>query len=85
MCNRARNRAEPEAETWFGDGLLTERPRDNRFNLLEMVPRGRAYVVRGENGRRGVDVMSWGVLGGAAAWPMTKLADESVLRLQGEV
>ena len=73
MCNRARNRAEPEAESWFGDGLLTERPRDNRFNPVELAPRGRAYVVREEAGRRGIDVMGWDVLGGNAPWPMTNV------------
>lgn len=73
MCNRARNRSEPEAETWFGDGFLTERPRDNRFNPVELMPKGRAYVVREEDGRRGLDVMTWDVLGGQAAWPMTNV------------
>ena len=73
MCNRARNRAEPEAETWFGDGFLTERPQDNRFNPVELVPRARAWIVREDGGRRGVDVMSWDVLGGQAAWPMTNV------------
>ena len=59
MCNRARNRAEPEAESWFGDGFLTERPRDNRFNPVELAPRARAYVVREEGGWRGTDVTCW--------------------------
>ena len=73
MCNRARNRAEPEAESWFGDGWLTERPRDNRFDPVELRPKSRAYVVREEGSRRGLDVMTWDVLGGQAAWPMTNV------------
>lgn len=46
MCNRVRDRAEPGAETWFGDGFLTERPRDNRFDPVELRRKSRAYVVR---------------------------------------
>ncbi len=30
-------------------------------------------MIREENGARGVDVMSWDVLGGQAAWPMTNV------------
>lgn len=74
MCNRARNRSEPETLIeHFGGGWLTQRPRDNRFDPRELRPKGRAYVVRQEDGRRGLDVMSWDVLGGQAAWPMTNV------------
>ena len=72
MCNRARNRSEPETISG-ADGWLTERPRDNRFDPVELRPKGRAYVIREEGGRRGVDVMAWDVLGGQAAWPMTNV------------
>lgn len=73
MCNRARMRGEPE--TLFGSAaeLFTERPRDNRFDPQELRPKGRAYVIREEGGQRGWDIMSWDVLGGKAAWPMTNV------------
>lgn len=45
----------------------------SRINSAELTPRSRAYVVRGEGGQRELDVMSWDVLGGAAAWPMTNV------------
>ncbi|MCG7349309.1 SOS response-associated peptidase family protein [Sphingomonas sp. ACRSK] len=74
MCNRARMLGEPETiRTHFGADWLADRPMDNRFNPAELVPRGRAYVVRDREGRRGVDVMSWDVLGGQAKWPMTNV------------
>lgn len=73
MCNRARNDREPE--TLFGSAkkLFSERPRDNRFDPRELRPRGRAYVIREQDGERAWDVMSWDVLGGQAAWPMTNV------------
>lgn len=52
---------------------MNPKPEDNRFNPVELTPRSRAYVVREEGGRRKLDVMSWDVLGGAAAWPMTNV------------
>jgi len=73
MCNRARFKGEPE--TLFGSvaELFRERPRDNRFDPQELRPKGRAYVVREQDGIRGWDVMSWDVLGGKGAWPMTNV------------
>jgi putative SOS response-associated peptidase YedK len=74
MCNRARLSYEPETlHTHFASVFAAERPLDNRFNPRELMPRGRAYVVREEDGRRGLDIMAWDVLGGAAAWPMTNV------------
>lgn len=74
MCNRARNRGEPEAlVAHFALDWLTDKPRDNRFDPVELRPKGRAYVVRDVDGQRGLDVMSWDVLGGGAAWPMTNV------------
>jgi putative SOS response-associated peptidase YedK len=76
MCNRARNRGEPEALfARFGAsaGWLTPKPMDNRFNPVELVPRSRAYVVREEGGRRGLDTMAWDVLGGQGPWPITNV------------
>ncbi len=74
MCNRARLRSEPESlfET-FGGTWLADRPRDNRFNPVELYPKARALVMREEQGRLGLDVMSWDVLGGQAKWPMTNV------------
>ena len=50
----------------FGAQWLAEKPRDNRFDPKELRPKGRAYVIRQQDGARGLDVMSWDVLGGAA-------------------
>lgn len=71
MCNRARNNHEPEtlranlATLWGVD-----RPMDNRFNPAELMPRSRAYVIREEDGRRSVDIVSWDVFGWGA--PVTR-------------
>ena len=74
MCNRARNAGEPETLIErFGAGWLTDKPMDNRFNPVELRPKGRAYVIREQDGKRGIDVMGWDVLGGGAAWPMTNV------------
>lgn len=73
MCNRARFAGEPQ--TLFGatSELFIERPRENTFNPVELMPRSRNYVIREQDGRRGWDVMTWDVLGGQAAWPMTNV------------
>jgi putative SOS response-associated peptidase YedK len=74
MCNRARLSYEPETIlTHFGVGWLAEKPRDNRFDPKELRPKSRAYVVREQDGKRGLDVMEWDVLGGGAKWPMTNV------------
>ncbi|WP_342248592.1 SOS response-associated peptidase family protein [Sphingomonas sp. OTU376] len=76
MCNRARNKNAPEPETLFerfGSKWLVDKPMDNRFNPAELRPAGRAYVVRENDRGRGIDVMSWDVLGGQAKWPMTNV------------
>jgi putative SOS response-associated peptidase YedK len=79
MCNRARMAGEPETIVeHFGADWLAEKPRDNRFDPQELRPKGRAYVVRQASGVRGLDVMSWDVLGGAASWPMTNVRDLSL-------
>lgn len=66
MCNRARLSYEPETlRTHFGADWLAERPMDNRFNPQELVPRGRAWVIRLDDRGLGIDVMGWDVLGGA--------------------
>jgi putative SOS response-associated peptidase YedK len=60
MCNRARMLGEPETiMERFGSKWLAERPMDNRFNPQELVPFGRAYVVREDERGRGLDVMTW--------------------------
>ena len=74
MCNRARNSYEPETlHAHFGTLFSADRPMDNRFNPRELMPRGRAYVIRETDRGRCLDVMSWDVLGGGAAWPMTNV------------
>ena len=74
MCNRARNSYEPETlRTNFATLWGIDRSMDNRFNPAELTPRSRAYIVRENDRGRGLDVMSWDVLGGAAAWPMTNV------------
>ena len=74
MCNRARKRGEPETIfSRFGGDWLSRKPMDNRFNPVELYPKSRAYVVREQDGRRGVDTMIWDVLGGIAPWPMTNV------------
>lgn len=50
----------------FGAKWIADRPMDNRFHPQELVPFGRAWVVRENDRGRGVDVMSWDVLGGQA-------------------
>jgi putative SOS response-associated peptidase YedK len=74
MCNRARNRTEPEAlkANWALE-WMAPRPADNRFDWRELTPRSRAYVVRRDDRGLGLDLMSWDVLGGQAAWPMTNV------------
>lgn len=73
MCNRARYAGEPE--TIFGSAakLFGERPRDNKFNPKELRPKGRAYVIREQDGERAWDIMGWDVLGGGASFPMTNV------------
>lgn len=74
MCNRARNKAEPETlHQRFHVKWWNDKPMDNRFNPAELYPKSRAYVVRERDGGRGLDIMSWDVLGGGAAWPMTNV------------
>ncbi|WP_010218972.1 SOS response-associated peptidase family protein [Sphingomonas sp. PAMC 26621] len=74
MCNRARNSHEPETlHAHFGTIFTPDRPMDNRFNPSELMPRSRAYVIRETDRGRCLDVMSWDVLGGGAAWPMTNV------------
>ena len=73
MCNRARLAADPEAlfsrfSASWGEDVV--RP---NADPVELAPRGRAYVIRNERERRVLDVMSWDVLGGQAAWPMTNI------------
>ena len=59
--------------TRFNGDWLTPKPMDNRFNSVELYPKSRAYVVREQDGVRGIDTMAWDVLGGAAPWPMTNV------------
>ncbi|WP_338062071.1 hypothetical protein [Sphingomonas solaris] len=59
--------------TRFGAQWAAPRPMDNRFNPVELYPRARAWVIREQDGRRGIDVGTWDVLGGQAKWPMTNV------------
>ncbi len=80
MCNRARYSGEPE--TLFGSAaeLFEERPRDNRFNPVELRPKSRNYVIREQDGKRAWDVMIWDILGGQAAYPMTNVRNLKLLQ-----
>lgn len=73
MCNRARLQREPDTLWGSAAKLFSERPRDNRFNPAELRPKSRNYVIREQDGERAWDVMTWDVLGGQAAWPMTNV------------
>lgn len=73
MCNRARMSNEPETLFNAANRFFDERPRDNRFDPRELRPKSRAYVIREQDGERAWDVMTWDVLGGQAAWPMTNV------------
>jgi putative SOS response-associated peptidase YedK len=66
-------RGEPETLWGSAAQLFSERPRDNRFDPVELRPKSRNYVVREQDGRRAWDVMSWDVLGGQAKWPITNV------------
>lgn len=82
MCNRARNKGEPETLfSTFGGGWLTPKPMDNRFDPVELRPFSRAYVMREEGGARGLDVMEWDVLAGQAKRDGRKLAMTNVRSL----
>ena len=71
MCNRARLKSEPETlHERFGAKWAAPVP--NRWPI-ELAPKGRAPVIRTSDGQRVIDVMSWDVLGGQAAWPMTNV------------
>lgn len=78
MCNRARMKG--EIETIWGSvaELFSERPRDNRFDPQELRPKGRAYVIREQDGVRAWDIMNWDVLGGKASYPMTNVRNLSL-------
>lgn len=67
-------RGEPETiRENFGAMWMADRPVDNRFNPVEMVPRGRNWIVRQDERGMGIDVMSWDVLAGQAKFPMTNV------------
>ena len=82
MCNRARFSGEPETIfERFGGEWLAEKPMDNRFDPKELRPFGRAYVVRNDDRRRGLDVMEWDVLAGQAKQAGRKVAQTNVRTL----
>jgi putative SOS response-associated peptidase YedK len=66
-------RGEPETLWGSTAQLFSEGPRDNRFDPVELRPKGRNYVVREQDGERAWDVMTWDVFGGGAKWPMTNV------------
>jgi len=74
MCNRARMAGEPHTiRERFGTDWMADRPMDNRFHPEELVPRGRAWILRRDAHGLGLDVMAWDVLGGQAKFPMTNV------------
>ena len=58
MCNRARSdetlRRSASVSVLLGDTA----PDGNRFNPAELSPRSRAYVIREQDGARGLDVLA---------------------------
>ena len=65
---------EPETLfTRFGANWAAPRPMDNRFNPGELYPRNRSHIIREQDGKRGVDIATWDVLGGQAGFPMTNV------------
>jgi len=65
MTNKARMAGEAETiRERFGANWIADRPADDRFNPQALVPFGRAYVVRDDERGRGIDIMSWDLLGG---------------------
>ncbi len=73
MCNRARNRGEPETLfSRFNASWAQDVVRPNA-DPVELYPKSKAYIIREERDRRVLDVMAWDVLGGQAAWPMTNV------------
>jgi putative SOS response-associated peptidase YedK len=76
MCNRAKYYDEPETlrET-FGAKWWVDRPMDNRFDPREFAPSTRNWIIRVEDGKRGVDVMTWDLLGGMAKYEITNVRD----------
>lgn len=82
MCNRARNLGEPEELFQrFRIDWLTPKPMDNRFDPRELRPFGRAYAIRREGDRTGLDVMEWDVLAGEAKQAGRKVAQTNVRSL----
>jgi putative SOS response-associated peptidase YedK len=73
MCNRARGKFEPETlREKFGAKWGPQIP---NTSTIELVPRGKAPVIRSEGTQRIIDLMQWDVLGGQAPWPMTNVRD----------
>jgi putative SOS response-associated peptidase YedK len=64
---------EPETLWGSAEKLFSERPRHNLSDPRELRLKSRNYIVREQDGERAWDVMSWDVLGGQAAWPMTNV------------
>ncbi len=84
MCNRARMLGEAETIIeHFKAGWITGKPMDNRFDPVELRPTERAYVIRQHEGKRGLDVMPWDVLGGAARWTMTNVRNLTLPQWKG--
>ena len=77
MCNRARGPDDPRTvHVQFALHWETPRPMDNTFAPATIVPNKRIYAIRhDEQCRRGLDVMTWDVLGGQAAYAMTNVRD----------
>ena len=75
MCNRARLDGAPETlHARFGSSWAEDVVRPNR-DPVDLVPKGKAYVIRTQSDRRVLDVMSWDVLGGRSKQPMTNVRD----------
>jgi len=73
MCNRARVTWEIDrVREEFGAKWIPNRSLE-RDDATEMVPTRQSWVMRQDDRGRSLDIMTWDVLGGGAAYPMTNV------------
>lgn len=75
MCNRAKVTWEiDKIREEFGGKWLANVPLE-RSNPTEMVPTKQSWIMRQDERGKGLDIMAWDVLAGAAKYPMTNVRD----------